>query len=180
MRKLFSSLILAGALLAAGSPAFAQAAAKLGYINSQAIIAQAPGAAEAQQAFEKDMAGFRTELQKLEQELKTMMDEYQQKQVMLSPEARQQQQQAIQQKQQQYMQRQGELEQRAAQRQAELVEPIMARIEQVIDAIRKEGGYALIFDVAEGGIVAADPSLDLTGQVLERLKTTTTASQQQP
>ena len=57
-----------------------------------------------------------------------------------------------------------------SQRQAELVQPVMDLINQVIDAIRSEGDYALIFDVSAGSIIAADPSLDLTEEVIRRLR----------
>jgi Skp family chaperone for outer membrane proteins len=42
----------------------------------------------------------------------------------------------------------------------------------VIEDVRREGNYALIFDTAAGAIITADPGLDLTDQVLERLRTT--------
>jgi Skp family chaperone for outer membrane proteins len=50
------------------------------------------------------------------------------------------------------------------------MEPIMARVNDAISAMREEGGYALILDAAQGTIVAADPALDLTAQILERLR----------
>ena len=42
----------------------------------------------------------------------------------------------------------------------------------VIEAVRAEGNYAIIFDVSAtgGSIVAADQSLDLTDKVIEKLK----------
>ena len=58
----------------------------------------------------------------------------------------------------------------AGQRQQELVQPVMDKINQVIEQIRAEGAYTLIFDVSAGGVVAADPGLDLTQEVIRRLK----------
>ena len=59
---------------------------------------------------------------------------------------------------------------RAGQRQQELVQPVMDRINEVIEEIREEGSYAIIFDVAGGGVVAADSALDLTQEVIRRLQ----------
>lgn len=169
----FAKLLLPGALLAALTvPADAQTAPKIGFIDSRAIIAQAPGAQEAQKAFEQDMARYQAELQKLEQELKTQLDSYEKQQVTLSPDARRQRQEELRTKQMAYTQRAEQLEQQAADRQAELVEPIMARINTVISQIRENEGYALIFDVAGGAVVAADPALNLTDEVLRRLGAT--------
>ena len=67
--------------------------------------------------------------------------------------------------------RRTELEETAQQRQSELVGPIMNRILEVTEQIRQEGSYAMIFDASAGAMVTADPSLDLTAQVLERLRT---------
>ena len=57
-------------------------------------------------------------------------------------------------------------------RQAQLVKPIMERVQSVIEAIRTEDGYAMIFDVGSqtSVVVAADKKLDLTERVLARLK----------
>ncbi len=160
------------ALLASASPVAAQGAPKWGYINSQRILAEAPGTREAQQAFERDMERYRGELEKLEQELQTQISDYEKQQNMLTAEQRQQREAAIRQKQQQFQQRAFELEQEAARRQQELVEPVMTAIQGVITKIREEGNYAFIFDVASGAVISADPSLDLTDEVLTRLRAT--------
>jgi outer membrane protein len=57
-------------------------------------------------------------------------------------------------------------------RQAQLVKPIMERVQSVIEAIRSEDGYAMIFDVGAqvSVVVSADKKLDLTDRVLARLK----------
>jgi len=65
----------------------------------------------------------------------------------------------------------GALDQQASARRAELVQPIMDRVSEMIEQLRLDGGYSLIFDVADGSIVAADPTLDLTDEVLRRLQT---------
>ncbi|NIQ59380.1 MAG: OmpH family outer membrane protein, partial [Gammaproteobacteria bacterium] len=61
-------------------------------------------------------------------------------------------------------------EQQAQARQQELMQPIMAKIERVLEEIREEQGYIMIFDAASSGLIAADPTLDLTSEVLQRLQ----------
>ncbi len=164
----FFALLL---LLVGASTAEAQQQ-RFGYINSQRIMAEAPGTAEAQTAFEQDMAQYRTELEQLETRLETLQDDFDRQQATLSATAREERQQEIQQAFLQYQQRRVELEERAQQRQAELVGPIMERVSQVIETIREEGGYAMVFDASAGVLITADPSLDLTDQVLQRLRAT--------
>lgn len=179
MRRVRSFLVAAVGLIALTGPVHAQGAMKIGFVDTRRLMTEAPGAQEARQAMEQDMVKFQSELQQLEDSLKAMITNYEQRAVVLSPEARQQQEEAIRQKQRAYQQRAGELEDQAGRRQAELFEPIMARISQAINEVRAEGGYAVILDAAAGGIVAADPSLDLTEQVLTRLKAMATAGNRQ-
>ena len=144
---------------------------KIGYINSQEILDKAPGAKEAQQAFERDMQGFTTEAQQLQDELARMQQQLAQQELTLSPEAKRNRQEQIQQKAQAAQTRMAEMDQIAARRRSELVQPVMDRITAVIEKMREDGSYALILDVAAGSIIAADPGLDLTAEVLRRLET---------
>jgi outer membrane protein len=165
-------LVMLVALFAGASSAEAQTV-RLGYINSQRIMAEAPGTAEAQRAFEQDMERYRTELERLETDLEALQENFERQQGMLSASVRQERQQEINQRFMSYQARRAELEETAQVRQEELVGPIMRRISEVIDVIRAEGSYGMIFDVAGGPvIVAADPALDLTNQVIQRLRTT--------
>ncbi len=172
MRKLLTALTAAAGLaLVATATASAQSVPKIAYIDSRKIIQEAPGAKEAQATFQKEMQGYQAQLKIMEDSIKSLMSEYEQKQVMLSPEAKKQKEEEIRQKQATYQQKANDLEQKLNQRQSELVQPIMDKVKGVIEDLRKSGGYAMIFDAAGSGLVAADPALDLTDQVLARLKT---------
>jgi len=143
---------------------------KIGYINSQEILANAPGAEEAGQRFDQEMQGYQAEIQQLEEELNGMQQRLQQQQLTLSPEAKANREQQLQQKLTEYQQRTQQLQQLADQRRAELIQPVMDNITAVIEAIREEGAYSLILDVAAGSIISADPALDLTQTVIQRLQ----------
>lgn len=157
-------------VLALASAAEAQANLKIGYIDSQAILDQDPSARTAQQQFEASLATYQAEVQQMGEDLQLLIDQYEQQQAMLSDEAKANREEEIRLKQSQYQQRITELEQQASVRQAELVEPVMQRITAVIEEIRAEGSYSMIFDVAAQGIISADPVLDLTGEVVRRLQ----------
>jgi outer membrane protein len=172
-RTLFAATAL---MVALGMPERATGQVKIGYINSQSILAQTPGAAEAQSQFDQDMAGYRTEVEGLATELETLVQQYEQQQAMLSPSAKQQREADIRTKQAAYQERLAAIDQRAGQRQQELVQPVMDRINQTIEVVRAEGSYSLILDVAAGGVVAADPALDLTQEIIRRLQAAGTAA----
>jgi outer membrane protein len=159
--------------LAGVAPAAAQGGAKIGFINSRQILQKTPGYTAAESTFDREVKGYREEVQKLQQQMDSAIQALDQQSIALSPAARQAKQKDLQAMQQRIAQRSEELQQRAQQREQELMAPIQARINAVIQGLRAEGNYAVIFDAdAQGGtVVAADPALNLTAKVLLRLRT---------
>lgn len=155
------------------APAVAQSGAKIAFINSRQILQKTPGYAAAESTFDREVKGFREEVQKLQQQLDSAIQAFDQQSIALSPSARQAKQKDVQALQQRIAQRSEELQQRAQQREQELMAPIQTRINAVIQGLRAEGNYAVIFDAdAQGGVVvAADPALNITAKVLLRLRT---------
>ncbi len=140
------------------------------FVNTQEILPQVPGAQRAQEAFNQEVAGYNSEMQALAAQLDSLVSQYRQQESMLSQEAKDRRQQEILQRQQEAETRRLELEQRTQDRQAQLLQPILESVRDVIEQIRVENGYTMVFDVAAAGVVAADPSLDITQLVVERLK----------
>ncbi len=162
--------------LAAVAPVAARAQTqpglKIAFVNSRTILQQTPGYAAAESTFNKEVQGFRSEVQKLQTQLDSAVRTFDQQAIALSPAAKQAKQRELQQLQQRFEQRSTELQDKAQQRERELLQPIQSRVNGVIQGIRAEGNYQLIFDADAPGnnIVAADPTLDITSKVLERLK----------
>lgn len=190
MRVLIRSAVFAFIVssVAAGSAA-AQATAvpKLGYINSSQILAEAPGRKEAEAQFEREVGAYRQQLQRMSDSLQQMDSVFQREAPRLDSAARVTRQLAIAEREQSYQQRANTLNQQMQNRQAELVRPIMEQLQKVLEALRTEERYAMIFDVAAGSgsvVVSADKTLDITAKVLARLKTAAPATgstlQQQP
>jgi outer membrane protein len=192
MRLFVRSVVVACAM--AALPAAAQAQQiKLAYVNSQQILQQAPGRAEAEATYEREAGSYRQQVQRMGDSLNTLIQAYDKDVVTLSPAAKDTRQKAIRDKEAEYQRRAQELEQRMGARQQELVQPIMDRVQQALNDIRTEEGYTMIFDVASAtpAIVSADKNLDITDKVLARLRTMGTtaarpaaprpaATQQQP
>lgn len=162
--------LLLALVLATAVPAAGQAGMKIGFINSAQILDQAPGAREASQQFERDLAQMRAQIQPATDSLDQLISAYEAQALTLSPEAKQRREQQILAKREELQEMAAALDQQASARRAELVQPIMDRVSGMIEELRVEGGYSIIFDVADGSIVAADPSLDLTAEVLRRLQ----------
>jgi Skp family chaperone for outer membrane proteins len=157
---------------AIGGGSAAAAAPKIAIINSRDILQRTPGYAHAESTYLKEVEGFRNEVQKLQQQLDSAVQALDQQAIALSPAARQTRQRELQAMQQRMEQRTNELQDRARQREMELLQPIQARVNTVIQGIRAELNYALILDAdAAGGLIAAaDPALNITARVLQRLQ----------
>lgn len=178
-----ASVALAFAAVAA-APAGAQQSApmKIAYLNSQIILQNAPGRAEAESQFEREMTTYRQQVQRMGDSLQTMIADYNKQEISLSPAAKQTRQTAIRAREDAFQKRTQELEQRAQQRQVELVQPIMEKVQKVIADIRAEDGYAMIFDAGSnaGVLVAADTTLNITDKVLARMGVKATAQSAAP
>lgn len=161
------------AVMAAAAPAQAQAQ-KIGYLDSRRVLAEAPGAQQARTQIEAEMQKFQAQIQALEDSVGKMLADYQQKSVTMSPDARTKREQEITQARNQLQQQAAQIEQQAAQKQNELMQPVMDVVEKAIEDVRREGGYAIIFDLGPGAIVSADTTLDVTMAVINRLKASDT------
>ena len=150
-----------------------QGSLKFAYIDSRALLAQAPGRAEAEAQFQKEMQAYQQQVQKMGDSLNTMMAAYTKAELTLSPSAKESRQKTIRDKEAAYQARVQGLQEQAQQRQGELMGPIMQLINTAIGDVRAQDGYTFIFDVgAQGGVVvAADTTLNITDKVLARLKT---------
>jgi len=145
---------------------------KIGYINSAVILQQAPGRAEAEAQFDREVGVYRQQIQRMDDSLKTMMAAFDRDAPKLDSATRQSRRTTIGQREIEYQGRARGLDSTMQARQAQLVKPIMERVQSVIETIRAEDGYAVILDVGSqvSVVVAADKKLDLTDRVLARLK----------
>jgi len=175
MRKIVTiAAAAAGLAVAATAPLAAQAtgAAKLGYIDSQRVIQEAPGSTEAQATLQREMTASQAQLKAMDDSLSTMLQQYQQQSVLLSADAKRQREDEIRAKQGSFQERAQQLQDAFSQRQQEVMKPIMDKIQAAINDLRAAEGYAMIFDMASEAMVAADPALDVTDKVIARLKAT--------
>jgi Skp family chaperone for outer membrane proteins len=170
------AVLLAG--VAAGPAARAQAPGvpaqplKLAYINSQLILANTPGRAEAESTFSRELVGYQTQVQTLQAALDSAVADYNRASLVLSPTAKQQREAQIRDLETRTRSQINDLQQRATAREQQLTAPIMARVQAVIEGVRAEFNYSMIFDASaqNGGLVTADRSLDLSQLVIQRLQ----------
>jgi outer membrane protein len=170
---LATSLIVAGTARAQTAPSSAPVPLKIGYINSALLLQEAPGRAEAEAQFDREVGTYRQQLSRMNDSLNALMAAFDRDAPKLDTLTRATRGKAIRDRETEYQDRARGLDSTMQARQAQLVKPIMERVQGVIEAIRAEDGYSLILDVGSPQasiVVAADKRLDLTDRVLARLK----------
>jgi len=172
MRKVLAASLVMMGFTALAAPVRAQGQ-KVAWLDSRRIFAEAPGADAARNAINQEMAKYQARAQAMSDSLDAMVADYQKQSVLLSPDEKKKREDAIRQRQQLLNQRAQFMQEEAQNKQNELMEPVMKKVEAVIETVRKEGGYSIIFDAASQAMVSADSTLDLTMQVLNRLKAQT-------
>ena len=176
-RVVYGLLVLRGltavSLAAAQQPAAPPSGGpRIAFVNIQAVLEQTPGYAQAESTYAKEATDAQAAMTKLQSALDSAMANFQQQQSILSPTNRAAKRKELETQQQQYQQKGLELQNKLNQRRADLLGPIQQRVSAVIDGLRAEGNFAVIFDVSApgGNIISADPALDLSPKVLERLQ----------
>ncbi|HEY7684104.1 MAG TPA: OmpH family outer membrane protein [Gemmatimonadales bacterium] len=172
MVRCVSGRWLVAALVVAVLPTPLAAQQKLAFINARAVLLATPGYAVAESTYNRELAGFRGEVEKLQNALDSAAAEFEQKSVMLSATAKTARRKDLEAQRDRLEKRANELRDKAAQREQELLAPLHGKVNSAIEAVRAEGGYAIIFDVSanDGLIVAADKSLELTQKVIDKIK----------
>lgn len=168
----FSRFGMAVVLTLLFTPSLDAQATRIGYIHVREVMVQYPPAQAAFDRLDGADSRWTTEMQTLINQRDQLIAEYQQQQMNLTPEARQAREQEINSRGVAIQTRQNEIQVELQQLQDEVLQPVMDEITAVIEEIRVEGGYAFILDADATGnvILAADESLNLTQEVLNRLE----------
>jgi outer membrane protein len=140
-------------------------------VNLQVIMEQTPGFQEARSQFQTEYEGYQAEMQQLGNQLDSLVRALEQQSVVLSPTAKAEKENEISAFQRRVQARAAELDDLTDQRQRELLAPLEQRVQAVIEGIRAERDLAVVFDIGStSNIVSANQSLDITIQVVNRLK----------
>jgi outer membrane protein len=167
-----ATLVAVALVAAAQSTSSAAATGKIAFVDSRVIMDRAPGRREAEALFQRETAPFETQVKGMSDSLNAMIAAYQKKEPALSQADKEKEQKAIRDKQSEFQERTQKLQQQAQARESELVQPILDQVRKVLDEIRTEEGYSVVFDLsgATGAIVAYDKNMDITERVISRLK----------
>lgn len=177
--RYFALLLAAVALGTTVTPISARAQSKgVAYVAVQAVLQRTPGYAQAESTWTTELEGYKRQMTELQSRLDSASAAFEQKSAMLSPSNRAAERKKLEDQATQMQQQLAALNQKAGERQQELLDPIRDRVIAVVESLRVEGNYSMVFDVSgpSSDIITADKSLDLTRKAIDRLTASSTAA----
>ena len=154
---------------------FAQKVTKIGYIDSQTILNQMPEAIKAQGEIQSAVDNVKSQIDSLQQLYQQTLATYQKQASMMTDAKKKEAQQKIMGMENDYNTLRGKLDANGdiAQLNKKLMDPVIAKIKKVVEEIAKKEGIQLVLEKNEQlqTIWYAEPSMDITYKVLDKLKT---------
>jgi outer membrane protein len=164
-------MIVAASALMIASSALAQ---KIGYINSQKIVANYKEAQDTQERLNKINATWEEEGKAMQKQFQEQGEQLESQSLLLSEDRKREKQQELQtlyQKIQQYQAEKWGQGGEFYKKQEELMQPIFDKINQAIKKVAEEQNFDFVFDTVAGNIVYASPKqTDLTDDVIKDLE----------
>ncbi len=171
MKSRFVFTLVAACVLMISSSALAQ---KIGYINSQKIVANYKEAQDTQERLNKINATWEEEGKALQKQFQEQGEQLESQSLLLSEERKREKQQELQtlyMKIQQYQSEKWGQGGEFYKKQEELMQPIFDKINQAIKKVAEEQNFDYVFDTVAGNIVYASPKqVDLTEDVIKNLE----------
>lgn len=156
--------ILAGIALMSFSAAV-PAESKIGFVNSQKILNDAPQAARAKKKIEKDFEKRDQDLQRLAKQLQGMQETLDKNAVTMAESERRAKEREFGELNREFQRKQREFREDLSQRQNEEMAAIFERVNKIIKQIAEAEKYDIIFQEA----VYANPRIDITDKVIKAL-----------
>lgn len=146
-------------------------AQKIGYVNSQEIVALMPDVKEAKSSLETYGAQLQKKAQQMYKALETKLIDLQKKyeEGTISPKQVETEKAKLQQEEMKLGEFQQSSQMKIAQKEQELLAPILEKVQAAIDDVAKSEGYTYVFDASSGILLFADESHDIGQKVKAKL-----------
>jgi len=176
VKKSWINIIIGSLILST----FVFADVKIGYIDSNEIMTKFEEVRQVQVTLEKEQRKLQAEMENLIQQLDSLKQEYDRQRLLMSDSRRQEKEQELVRSEQQIQKFQMDKfgpEGEIYRKQNQLLKPVLAKVDEAIQAVGKRQQYDYIMDAVGGAIVYALDSNNLTEDVIEELRKSTTTTE---
>ena len=173
MKKSWVNIVIGSIILST----FVFADVKIGYIDSNEIMTKFEEVRQVQVSLEKEQRKLQAEMENLIQQLDSLKQEYDRQRLLMSDSRRQEKEQELVRSEQQIQKFQMDKfgpEGEIYRKQNQLLKPVLAKVDEAIQAVGKRQQYDYIMDAVGGAIVYALDSNNLTEDVIEELRKSNT------
>ena len=150
---------------------------KLGYVDAARLLEEAPQASAASSSLKQEFASRENEIVDAQQQLKDLEDKLSRDSVIMSESEQKKLELDVLSRKRELRRKQDELKEDFNMRRNDEIAKLQKFIKQAIEDVGKEGKFDLIF---YEGISFANPQLDITNEVLQRLGAETKESLEKP
>ena len=173
MKKSWINIVIGSIILST----FVFSDVKIGYIDSNEIMTKFEEVRQVQVSLEKEQRKLQAEMENLIQQLDSLKQEYDRQRLLMSDSRRQEKEQELLRSEQQIQKFQMDKfgpEGEIYRKQNQLLKPVLAKVDEAIQAVGKRQQYDYIMDAVGGAIVYALDSNNLTEDVIEELRKSNT------
>jgi outer membrane protein len=163
--------LAAATLLALGvvAPAAAQSGIKIAVIDVNRIMTDSQRGKSVMAGIEKLQSERSAQLKQMNDELNDMQKKFQEGRLSLAEDKLAELQAQIEDRQRLFERAREDAERDVKKHRQDEIEKIENAVFPIINAIGKEGGYTLIFNKFQSGLVYAEDTVDITNQVIQKL-----------
>jgi outer membrane protein len=175
VKKSWINIIIGSLILST----FVFADVKIGYIDSNEIMTKFEEVRQVQVTLEKEQRKLQAEMENLIQQLDSLKQEYDRQRLLMSDSRRQEKEQELVRSEKQIQKFQMDKfgpEGEIYRKQNQLLKPVLAKVDEAIQAVGKRQQYDYIMDAVGGAIVYALDSNNLTEDVIEELRKSATTT----
>ncbi len=169
--KMFRSVVMAAGLLSVSAVAWSAVAAnaptRVATLDREAALLGTNAAQAAQEKLAVDMKPQRDKLEQLRRDIKGMEEKFVKEAATMSERDKKALREQADQKANEFNALIAQVQKRTQDAQQELLNRLLPSMQVVLEELRKSGNFDMIID--RRGVVYADPDLDLTKRVVDRL-----------
>lgn len=167
MRTFLRTYIAAAVLLLFVSGAAYAQSPKIGYIDLQRVIRDSKAGKAARADFEREFQQKKNVIEQKKRQLDSLKQEFVNNAQVMNESARKQKAEQIENLEKEFNRTRSDFRDDLQKRDLELTQKILQDIEGIIKQIGKSGGYTLILEKTEAGVVYAVDTVDVTDQVIQ-------------
>lgn len=162
--------VIAGLLcLAVSTQGWTAEVIKLGFFDKQALVDRSEMGKEGLEKLKAQMLPIREKLDAAQQEIEELEAEFKKKELVWSDDVKKTKFQEIRAKRAMLRQGVDQANRLLTEKERELLMPLQKKVVEIVARIGKEDGYAMIFELGNGGIWYAPNSLNLTERIVQEL-----------